>query len=103
MRRHQAQSLIAPQETPEAHGIDLTLSREMIFSPSVTPDISPWFYHRLISNIRSASGARLLINQWRANARAPYKDIKRQSPRDQLGLRGLRIVNWFRQPFIESL
>src|SRR5215510_12396085 len=30
--------------------------------------------------------------------RAPYKDIKRQSPRDQLGSRGLRIVNWFRQP-----
>jgi len=29
---------------------------------------------------------------------APRKDIKRQSPRDQLGSRGLRIVNWFHQP-----
>src|SRR5262245_62814385 len=42
MRHHQVRSLNAPREIMEAHVIDLILSREMIFSPGGTPDISRW-------------------------------------------------------------
>src|SRR5215475_65080 len=78
MRRHQVQSLNTPS-WERAH---------------------PW--ERTHPCVRSLWKSSLNRSPARKDACAPRdvrsQDIKRQSPRDQLGSRGLCILNWFRQP-----